>query len=361
MAGARRIAAWAVAAPVAGAAVLAGHWLGWEGTAFAWLAGASLIACVLAAVVHAECVAAIVGEPFGTMILALAITGIEAGLIITLMFSGGPAAGALARDTIFATIMLILNGMLGLGVLIGSLRHREQEFKLQGTSAALTTLAAISVLTLVLPNYTQTTPGPYYSPSQLAVVAVVSLVLYATFAFVQGSLHREHFLEKGEVLSRNPEIPRLWGSMLPVYAGLLIACLACVVLLAKSLSLHVEQGVAAIGAPAALVGIIIAAVVLMPEGFAALRAAHENRLQTSLNLALGSAIASIGLTIPAVALVSLATGWRLTLGIDTKSTVLLVLSLFVAALSLRTGRTTILEGIVHLVILVVYIFLTIVP
>jgi Ca2+:H+ antiporter len=360
MEGAHRVPAWSAAAPAAGALLIAATWMGWEGAVFSWFAGAGLVACILAAVVHAERIAEILGEPFGTMVLAIAITCIEVGLIITLMISGGPAAGALARDTVFATIMLIVNGMLGLGLLVGGIRYHEQEFKLQGASAAISTLAAISVLTLVLPNFTVTTPGPYYSMSQLAVVAVVSLVLYATFAWVQGSLHREHLLEK-HAIKKTRGTPDRSRTTLLMTAGLLVVCLVCVVLLSKGLAPFVEQGVSALGAPRALVGIIIAAVVLMPEGFAALRAAHANRLQTSLNLALGSAIASIGLTIPAVALVSLATGWRLTLGLDTKSTVLLMLSLFIAALSLGTGRTTILQGIVHLVILVIYIFMTIVP
>jgi Ca2+:H+ antiporter len=335
--------------------------MGFDGPVFAWIAGAGLVACIIAAVVAAERIAETLGEPFGTMTLAIAITCIEVGLIVTLMLSGGPAAGALARDTVFATIMLIINGILGLGLLVGGIRYHEQEFRLQGASAALTTLAAVSVLTLVLPNFTETTTGPYYSSSQLAVVAVVSLVLYITFALVQGSLHREDFQEKGA--AKVAAAPTGRGSRTKLFAtvGLLVVCLVGVVLLAKYLAPYVERGVAAAGAPRALVGIIIAAVVLAPEGFAALRAAQANRLQTTLNLALGSAIASIGLTIPAVAIVSLAAGWRLTLGIDTKSSVLLMLSLFIAALSLGTGRTTILQGIVHLVILVIYILFTIVP
>jgi Ca2+:H+ antiporter len=354
----RRIPRWSIAAPVAGAILFGAYSAGFNGVLFAWLAAAGLVAGILAAVYHAECIAHILGEPFGTMVLALAITLIEVGLIVTLMIVGGASAEALARDTVFAATMLILNGIIGACLLVGGFRHHEQEFKLHGASAALTTLAAISVLTLVLPNFTLTTPGPYYSQGQLAAVAVVSLALYATFALVQGSLHRDYFLQDGE--AEVAAEPANRGELSAVTI-LLLASLATVVLLAKALSPFVERGVGSIGAPQALVGIIIAAVVLAPEGFAALRAAYGNRLQTSLNLALGSALASIGLTIPSVAIVSMVTDWPLRMGLDPKSMVLLALSLFAAALSLGTGRTTILQGVVHLVILVIYLVLTIVP
>jgi len=257
--------------------------------------------------------------------------------------------------------MIILNGMVGLCLLAGGTRHLEQRFGQHGVSASLATLAAIVTLTLVLPNYTVTTPGPSYSAAQLAFIAVVSVVLYGTFVLVQTVRHRDYFLPADAAAHEesHAEPPSVRATL--VSGGLLMACLAAVVLLGKSLAPTIERAVAAAGAPPALVGIIIAAVVLMPEGLAALRAARANRLQTSLNLALGSALASIGLTIPAVAIVSLATGWTLNLGIDIKSTVLLVLSLMVATLSLGTGRTTVLQGVVHLVIFAVYLFTTIVP
>ena len=322
---------------------------------------AALIAGVLAAVHHAEVVAHRVGEPYGTLVLAIAITVIELALIVSLMISGGAATAALARDTVFATIMLILNGMVGLCLLAGGFRFGEQRFAQYGVSASLATLATIAVLTLVLPNYTLTTPGPSYSPSQLAFVAAVSLVLYGTFVLVQTLRHRDYFLPPGaaqdtEVHAQQPTLKVALGS-----GALLLVCLVLVVVLAKSLAPIIESAVAAAGAPQALVGVIIAAVVLLPEGLAAFRAARADRLQTSLNLALGSALASIGLTIPAVAIVSLASGLTLSLGIDAKSTVLLMLSLLVTTLSLGTGRTTVLQGVVHLVLLGVYIFTTIVP
>jgi Ca2+:H+ antiporter len=321
-----------------------------------------LVACVLAAVHHAEVVAHRVGEPFGTLVLALAVTVIEVALIVSMMLASGDAAAALARDTIFAAIMIILNGMVGLCLLVGGSRHGEQAFGLYGVNAALATLATMAVRTLILPNTTTTIAGPMYSASQLVLIAVVSLVLYGSFVLVQTIRHRDYFLPQGHAehdAAAHAVPPRTLVAALS--AALLLACLGAVVLLAKALSPTIEAAISAAGAPKAVVGIIIAAIVLLPESLAALRAARSNRLQTSLNLALGSALASIGLTIPAVALVTLATGWTLVLGLDLKGMVLLALSLLVATLSLGTGRTTVLQGAVHLVIFAVYLFTTIVP
>jgi Ca2+:H+ antiporter len=320
-----------------------------------------LIAGILAAVFHAEVVAHRVGEPYGTLVLALAVTGIEVALIVSLMIAGGEAASGLARDTVFASVMIILNGMVGICLLSGGRRHGEQSFGLFGVSAALATLAAISVLTLVLPNYTTTILGPVYSRSQLMLIAAVSLVLYATFVLVQTVRHRDYFLPAAAPADEAVHAPPPSKKLAVLSAALLLTCLGAVVLLAKALSPALDIAVASMGAPKALVGIIIAAIVLLPESIAAYQAARANRLQTSLNLALGSALASIGLTIPAVSIVSLMTGWTLSLGIDAKSTVLLVLSLFVASLSLGTGRTTVMQGTVHLVIFAVYLFTAIVP
>ncbi|RJF95702.1 calcium:proton antiporter [Noviherbaspirillum saxi] len=355
---------WSIAAPVVAWLLLAGAGLGASeilGGVYIFLLAIGLFAGVLAAVFHAEVVAHRIGEPYGTLVLAVAVTAIEVALIVSLMIAGGEATTGLARDTVFAAVMIILNGMVGLCLLAGGTRHREQTFGLHGVSAALATLAAISVLTLVLPNYTTTTPGPVYSESQLAFIAIVSIVLYGTFVLIQAVRHRDYFLPEvamgdEEIHAAPPSAKLAWIS-----GALLLACLGSVVLLAKSLAPTLEAAVVAAGAPKALVGIIIATVVLLPEGIAAFQAARANRLQTSLNLALGSALASIGLTIPAVVIVSLATGWTLSLGIDVKSTVLLVLSLIVATLSLGTGRTTVMQGTVHLVIFAVYLFTTIVP
>ncbi len=354
--------AWSLVTPLAGWALLAGMWfMGRAGGFLIAALAVGMLGCVLAAVHHAEVIAHRVGEPYGTFLLAVAVTIIEVALIVSLMLSGGPSTTALARDTVFAAVMIILNGMVGVCMLMGGSRFGEQRFGLYGVSASLATLAAIAVLTLVLPNYTTTVAGPFYSVAQLAFIAVVSIVLYGTFVLVQTVRHRDYFLPKEAADNKQVHAEPPSGRVALTSLALLMACLAAVVLLAKSLAPSIEAAVASAGAPVAVVGVIIAAVVLLPEGLAALRAARANRLQTSLNLALGSALASIGLTIPAVAIVSIVTGWTLTLGLDTKSSVLLLLSLFVATLSLGTGRTTVLQGVVHLVIFAAYLFTTIVP
>ena len=352
---------WTIIAPVISAAVLAAGMLGLAGGGiFIAVIAAALAASVFAAVHHAEVVAHRVGEPYGTLVLALAVTLIEVALIVSLMLAGGEDAAALARDTVFAAVMIILNGIIGLCLLVGGLKHSEQTFSLDGVSAALVALGAIVVLTLVFPNYTVTTLGPYYSPSQLILIAIVSLVIYGAFVFAQTIGHRGIFVPDDAAEAQQHTAPPSNG-VTAASAVLLLACLTAVVLLAKKLAPSLEAAVAHVGAPNAVVGVIIAAIVLLPEGLAALRAARANRLQTSLNLALGSALASIGLTIPTVSLLSLYMQTKLALGIDTKSTVLLILSLFITAIALRTGRTILMHGIVLLVIFVVYLFTTVVP
>ncbi len=329
---------------------------------FSILLAVGLIACVLAAVHHAEVVAHRVGEPFGTLVLALAVTVIEASLIVSLMLSGGESAAALARDTVFAAVMIILNGMVGLFLLVGGSRHGEQSFGLYGVNAALATLATMSVLVLILPNTTTTTIGPVYSPTQLIMVSIALIVLYGAFILVQTVRHRDYFLPQGDAARDEHAHAAPPGNRTAAAAALLLlVCLGAVVLLAKALSPTIEATVDAAGAPKALMGIIIAAIVLLPESIAALKAARVNRLQTSLNLALGSALATIGLTIPVVTLVALATGTGLVLGLDYKGMVLLALTLLVATLSLGTGRSTVLQGVVHLVIFAFYLVTTIVP
>lgn len=350
---------WTWISPIVGALLLFGAKMGGP---FNFVLAAGLIACVLAAVHHAEVVAHKIGEPYGTLVLAVAVTVIEVSLIVSLMLSSGPSGAGLARDTVFAAIMIILNGLVGLCLLLGAARHLEQRYGQAGVSAALATLAALAVLTLVLPNYTTSTPGPAYSNSQLAFVGLVSLVLYGTFVLVQTVRHRDYFLPTGSAAhdedahAAPPTAMAAWVSL-----GLLLVALIAVVLLAKALAPTIEAAVANAGAPKAVVGVIIAALVLLPESLAAVRAARADRLQTSLNLALGSALASIGLTIPVVAVVSLFMGWPLSLGLDAKGMVLLMLTLLVTTLSLATGRTTVLQGVVHLVLFAVYLFTTIVP
>lgn len=326
------------------------------------MTGIVLIAVVLAAVHHAETVAHRVGEPFGTLILAVAVTVIEVGLILSLMLANREAATTLARDTVFAAGMIILNLLLGLCLLAAARHQKEARFTRTGATAALSTLATLMVLTLVLPNFTTSIAGPIYSTTQLAFVASFSLLLYLVFVFVQTVGNRDYFLPKGEHRAEPdahappPDDRQAWLS----FAALIVS-LGAVVLMAKSLSEPLEAAVAAAGAPRTLVGIAIAAIVLLPESVAAVRAAGANRLQTSLNLALGSALATIGLTIPAVTVTSFALGLPLTLGLDGKGIILLSLTLFVAALSLARGRTTVLHGAVHLAIFAAYLLTTIIP
>ena len=355
-----RIPIWTIATPVFAGAVLLAAGLGLGGIIVAFIA-VGVAASVLAAVHHAEVVADRVGEPYGTLVLALAVTLIEVSLIVSLMAAGGEDTSGLARDTVFAAVMIILNGIIGLCLLVGGLRHREQSFSLDGVSAALVALGAIVILTLVFPNYTVAAPGPYYSSSQLGLIGIVTVVIYGTFIFTQTVGHRQFFLQDDgtDKSTQRPAPPS--NAMTAVSSILLLFCLAAVVLLAKKLAPSLEAAVRRLGAPDAVVGVIIAAIILLPEGLAALRAARANRLQTSLNLALGSALASIGLTIPTVSFLSLFTHTRLRLGIDSESSLLLMLSLFVVVVALGTGRTIILHGVVLLTVFVVYLFTTVVP
>jgi Ca2+:H+ antiporter len=352
---------WTIAAPLfAGGILLAAAFGAPMNGIFVALISIGVAGGVFAAVHHADVVAHRVGEPYGTLVLALAVTLIEVALIVSLMIAGGAGAAALARDTVFAAVMIILNGIVGICLLVGGFMHTEQRFSVDGVSAALVALGTIVIMTLVFPNFTVSAPGPFYSPSQLTLIAIVSLVIYGAFVFTQTIGHRHYFLE--DDAANQPEHAQRPGNGATVVSTvLLIGCLAAVVFLAKKLSPSLEEAVAHFGAPHAVVGVIIAAIVLLPEGLAALIAARTNRLQTSLNLALGSAIASIGLTIPTVAVVSTYMGTQLALGIDAKSSVLLVLSLGVTAVALRTGRSHALPGIVLLVIFAIYLFTTVVP
>jgi len=352
---------WAFLLPMACVALLGGGIMGADGLVYYSLLGAGLLGTVISAVHHSEVVAHRIGEPYGTLVLALTITMIEVALIVSLMISGGPAATALARDTVFASTMLILTGLMGLCFLIGGRHHREQSFRLDGVSASLAILATIAALTLVFPNFTTTAPGPAYSSSQLGFVATVSLLLYATFIFVQTVRHRDYFLPPTGADTDDAHADPPSNRETLISAGVLLGCLITVVVTAEVLAPLIESTVIIMNAPKEVGGLILSSVVLMPEGYAAIRAAHRNRLQTSLNLALGSALASIGFTIPAVAIISLFNGWTLVLGLAPKESVLLGLALLVSSLSLNTGRTTVLQGAVHLMIFLVYVFTVFVP
>ena len=323
-------------------------------------AGVALILAVFAAVYHAEVVAHRTGEPFGTLVLAVAVTIIEVALIVSVMVAAPAEKAGLARDTVFAVVMIVCNGIVGLCLLWGGARHHEQGFQVHGASAALAVLAALTMLTLVLPNFATSAPGPLFSTSQLVFAGTVSLVLYGSFVFIQTVRHRDYFLA-GKPDNEEAHAPPPSNTTAAVSAGLLFAVLVAIVGLAKSLTPTLEIGVARLDVPKPVVGIVIAALVLLPEGLAALRAARANQLQTSLNLALGSALASIGLTIPVVAGVSIVIRQPLDLGLGTKDEVLLALTLLTGVITLGTGRTTVLQGIVHLVIFAVFLFFAVVP
>jgi Ca2+:H+ antiporter len=351
---------WSLAVPLAACATLLAVWgrpMGWM---LLLLVAGALIAAVLVAVHHAEVIALRVGEPFGTLVLALAVTVIEVSLIVSLMLSGAGAASSLARDTVYATVMIVCNGTVGLCLLMGALRHRVLTFRVEGTNPALSVLATLSVLTLVLPSFTSTTPGPTLSPVQLVFVGLVSLTLYCVFVFVQTVRHRSYFLPvdvgSEEQQAAAPSTPVALMSL-----ALLFMCLVAVVGLAKALAPDIEAVVRAAAAPHAVIGIAIALLVLLPETWAAVRTAMRNRMQTSFNLALGSALATIGLTIPAVVATSMALGLPLDLGLPAKEMVLLVLTLMISTMTLAEGRSTVLQGAVHLVLFAVFLFLAIFP
>jgi Ca2+:H+ antiporter len=322
---------------------------------------AALIGAVLAAVHHAEVVAHRVGEPLGTLVLALAVTVIEVALIITMMRAGGSGEAELPRDTIFSAVMIICTGVVGICLLVGGLHHHEQSFHLDGANSALAALVAMAGLSLVLPSFTTSSDGGTYTVSQLAFVAVSSLALWAVFVFVQTVRHRDYFLpptnaDDEDIHAKPPSNGQAWASF-----GLLLIGLVSVVGLAKQLSPTIEAAVAAAGAPKAVIGIAIALLVLLPETWAAVRAARADRLQTSMNLALGSALASIGLTIPVVVVAAVLLDLPLVLGLAAKDLVLLLLTFIVGAITLGTGRTNVMQGAVHLVLFAAFLFLSLVP
>jgi Ca2+:H+ antiporter len=323
-----------------------------------------LAAAVLAAVHHAEVVAHRVGEPYGSLILAVAVTVIEVALIVTLMISGGEKSQALARDTVFAAVMITCNGILGLSLLVGALRRHVAVFNPEGTGGAFATVAMIATLSLVLPSFTTSRPGPEFSPAQLAFAAVASLGLYLLFVTVQTRRHRDYFLpitNAGEVIDVEEHLDPPTGRAALASLGLLLVALIAVVGLAKGVSPAVESTVASAGLPQAVVGVVIALLVLLPETIAAVRAAARDRMQTSLNLALGSAMASIGLTIPVIAIAMIWLSGPLVLGLGGTQMVLLALTVVVGTLTVVPGRANVLQGGVHLGLLAVYLFLAASP
>ena len=356
------VSLWTLLVPPIGVALLAAALNLPVGAALSTVCAIALVGVIVAAVHHAEVVAQRVGEPFGTLILALAVTAIESSLIVSVMIAGGPAKAALARDTMYATVMIIANGVIGTSVLLGALRHREQSFRIEGAGPALTALATLSTLVLVLPTFTVSAPGPRYTVTQLEFVAVCALVLWGVFTFFQTVRHRDYFLpptgaSDEAAHAAPPTVGQAWESF-----ALLLVSLVAVVGLAKVLSPSIESAVRHAGAPPAVIGIAIALLVLMPESIAAIRAALADRLQTSLNLALGSALATIGLTMASVVVVCVLFDLPIVLGLEPKEIALLALTLLVCTIGVGSGgRTNMMQGVVQLAIFATFLFLAFVP
>ncbi|MEC5398065.1 calcium:proton antiporter [Uliginosibacterium sp. H1] len=352
---------WTSLVPAAALALLVlASAVGAESTFIVLLCAAGLGGAVIAAVHHAEVIAHRIGEPFGTLVLALAVTVIEASLILSMMLAGGADTAVLPRDTMYAAVMIICNGVVGMCLLAGGIAHREQNFRVEGSGSGLAALMVMVTLTLVMPSFTTSSDNGTYNEAQLWFVAVSSASLWAIFVFIQTVRHRDYFLP---VAASNPEehapppgVKQAWASF-----GLLMVSLVAVVGLAKMLSPTIEHLVEVAGAPRTVIGIAIALLVLMPETVAAARAARADRLQTSLNLAIGSALASIGLTVPVVVIAVVLFDLPLVLGLEPTEIALLALTFVVSAVTLGSGRTQIMQGAVHLVLFAAFLFLAIVP
>jgi Ca2+:H+ antiporter len=327
------------------------------GLVFAAVLLVILFGTVFAAVHHAEVIAERIGEPYGTLILTLAVTVIEVALIATIMLGETPVP-TLARDTVFAVVMIVCNGLVGICIMAGGLRYREQDVQVTGSSVYLSVLSVMATITLIMPNYTLTMPGPIYSAAQLAFVSIVTVILYGVFLYTQTIRHRDYFVN--EAFIRDDGMPTT-NRMLALSIMLLLVSLLAVVLLSKKFSLVVDFATASIGAPPAFAGVLVAFLILLPESVAAIAAARKNDLQKSINLALGSSVATIGLTIPAVAVAAYVLNKELVLGVNAQETVLLLLTFVLSMLTFGTGRTNILFGLVHLVVFAVFVLLVFVP
>lgn len=365
---------WTVALPLLGLVLLAVTWPKTEQPVLLSLVAVVLVGAVLAAVHHAEVVAHRIGEPFGSLVLAVAVTVIEVGLIVMLTLGGGEGAATYARDTVFAALMISLNGIVGLSLLIGALRHGFASFNASGSGAALSTVVALAAICLVLPGFTVSEAGLEYTGSQLAFAAVASLVLYGAFVFTQTVQHRDFFVpvrsdDQGRMTGimdvedadgdGHPDPPSDRETFLSL--GLLLASLVAVVGLAKVLSPTIESTVSSLGLPYAVVGVVIALLVLAPESIAAALNAARDRVQVSLNLGFGSSMASIGLTIPTMAVASIWLDGPLVLGLEPMQIVLLAITVAVATLTVVPGRAKPIQGVVHLAILATFLFFSLVP
>jgi Ca2+:H+ antiporter len=321
----------------------------------------ALLLAVIASVHHAEVIAHRLGEPYGTLVLALAVTVIETSLVLSMMLAGSKASATLPRDTIYSAVMIACNGVVGICLLLGGLHHKEQLFRIEGTGSGFAALATLSVMVLIMPLYTTSSPEGTYTDAQLIFVALSSLALWLVFVFIQTIRHRDYFLPMESAADESVHAQPPGLAQARISFVFLILSLVCVVGFAKLLSPAIEAVVKAYRAPAPVVGIVIALIVLLPETWAAIRAARADRLQTSMNLAIGSALASIGLTIPLVVLACVVLHLPLTLGLETKDVALLALTFLVGSITLGSGRTNVMQGAIHLVLFASFLFLTLVP
>lgn len=359
---------WTDIAPVGALLVLVLEWGRTIPTWAALLSALILGAAVMSGVHHAEVIAHRLGEPRGSLVLAVAVTVIEVGLILSVMAGGGPGSDTLARNTVFAALMITLNGIVGLSIVVATLRERSVSFNAAGSGSALAAVTTLAVLSLVLPSVTVSEPGPRFTAGQLAFSAVTALGLWILFVVVQTVRNRELFQpDEQDAAADDAMGSHEYADHMPTATemrrsfGLLLVALVAVVGLAKVLSPTLERAVGDAGLPYAVVGVTIALLVLLPESISAVRSARRGRMQASMNLAYGSAMASIGLTIPCIAVASIWFDDAVTLGLSAAETVLLALSVGVGILTVTPGRATLLQGGVHLAIFFGFLVITVSP
>lgn len=321
-----------------------------------------LSGAIFAAVHHAEIISVRVGEPFGSIVLAVAVTVIEVGLIVALMLAANDGGPTIARDTVYSAVMIVMTGLIGLCLVLGGQKHHEQRIRVSGTSSYLAVTGTLATFALILPNYTISTKGPTYSSVQLAAAALISIVLYAAFLFIQTVRHRDYFLAAADDAdAMQGDVPPPSNRQATISLVFLLTALTAVILLAKILATDLDSLIKIAGLPKEFAGVVIAVLVLAPESIAAVRASLANRPQTSINLALGSALASIALTVPVITLVAAFTDVQLVLGVPAAKAALLILAMFVSVITLLPGRTTVLQGVVHLGIFFMFLVVAAVP
>jgi Ca2+:H+ antiporter len=326
----------------------------WFSFILLWLFVVILISA-FAVVRHAEELAHILGEPLGTLILTLAVTGIEVAMIAAVMYASG-GGSSMARDAMFAVVMIVLNGMVGISLILGGMRHREQTYNLQGANAFMAVIIPLSVLSLILPNYTLSTPGPSLSSLQSVFLIVMSIGLYGVFLAIQNMRHREYFLAPPSPADDHA-LHKPSGHSTAYHGIMLAVYLVPLVVLCKKLATPIDHGIRVLHAPAALGGFLVAVLILSPESLSAVRAAMGNQLQRSVNLLMGSVLATISLTVPAVLIIGFMNHQQIILGLSPSDTILLVLTLALTTLTFGSVKTNVLLGAVHLLMFLAYLML----